>query len=159
MVGAAMLLTAEHAHAQRGSESAEIAQLRADLQRALVRIEMLERVILNGAPAAAARPPAARGLMTPSGSKRSYNSRQGAHLRQGRATTSEARRAGASHIRRPVGKSTWIGRCAIDSAPAAFAHAPDTTNDDARRDHAHKPEAWRDRSGRQQREGWAPEAR
>jgi hypothetical protein len=60
------LLLASPAHAQGTSQSAEIAQLRSELQRALVRIEMLERVILNGAPPAAATPPAARGLMTPS---------------------------------------------------------------------------------------------
>lgn len=63
---AVALLLASSAQAQGTSQAAEIAQLRAELQRALVRIEMLERVILNGGPAAAAAPPAARGLMAPS---------------------------------------------------------------------------------------------
>ena len=60
------LLLATPEHAQGTSQAAEIAQLRAELQRALVRIEMLERVILTSSPATAATPPAARGLLTPS---------------------------------------------------------------------------------------------
>lgn len=59
-------LPATSALAQTGSQAAEIAQLRAELQRALVRIEMLERVILSGAPAAVSTPASTRGLMTPS---------------------------------------------------------------------------------------------
>ena len=52
--------------AAQSSQAAEIQQLRSDLQRALIRIELLERLVLAGSPAAVTRAAPPRSLLSPS---------------------------------------------------------------------------------------------
>ena len=52
--------------AAQSTQSAELQQLRSDLQRALIRIELLERLVLAGSPAAVTRASPPRSLLSPS---------------------------------------------------------------------------------------------